>query len=325
MKRFLFALSALALAGCGYVTNVTPPRANVPAAIQKLDAWQRGANIVTRFDVPKKTTEGEDIKPPLKMDLRIGPGGEPFNVDEWAARARRVEGGKTLNGVATFEASTAELVGREVVAAVRVAGANGKFSDWSNYAIVEVVPTPEQPADLRAVATPQGVRLTWSAKGQAFRIYRRTGDEANSTAVATVDRPEWLDADTDFGKRYAYSVETFAKLGRDKEARSEVSSEIAITPQDEFPPAAPTGLHANAAPNSIELIWEPNAEAFLGSYRVYRAVGSGAFQKLADIGMIPNYSDRAVEPGKTYRYQITAMSRTGHESPRSAAAEAALP
>ena len=39
---------------------------------------------------------------------------------------------------------------------------------------------------------------------------------------------------------------------------------------------------------------------------------------------IPTYSDRAVERGKTYRYMVTAMDKSGNESGRSAAVQAVL-
>jgi fibronectin type 3 domain-containing protein len=43
------------------------------------------------------------------------------------------------------------------------------------------------------------------------------------------------------------------------------------------------------------------------------------------VGVIPSYSDRQVEPGKTYRYAIAALSKTGYESARSAPVETSLP
>lgn len=296
----------------------------MPVPVADLACWQRGATLVAQFHAPVKTTEGAEIKLPYAFDVRIGPGPDPFDVERWAAAAARVEGVKVTNGVALVAAPLAPWVGKEVVVAVRVAGGNGKFSNWSNYAVVEVAAPLPQPANLRAQANPEGVRLSWEASAPAFRVYRREGDAA-SAAVAEVAAREWQDANTDFGKRYSYSVEAFLKQSANREARSEVSAEVSITPQDQFPPAAPTGLRANAATGSVELVWEPNQEAYLGAYRVYRAAGAGAFEKLADVGQIPNYSDRAVEPGKTYRYQISAVSRTGHESPRSAAVEVALP
>ena len=61
------------------------------------------------------------------------------------------------------------------------------------------------------------------------------------------------------------------------------------------------------------------------SYRVYRAQANGALEKIADVTAVPNYSDRKVEHGKSYRYAIAAVDRAGNESPRSAPIEVAMP
>ncbi len=314
------------MAGCGYIGPPLPPLANVPAAVQGLTAVQRGARIVVQFQETGRTTEANPIKPPITEDLRIGVfSGANFSADVWAAQAQRITGGHVTNGAALYEAPAAPWIGKEAIVAVRVAGGNGKRSGWSNYATVEVVPEPERPRNLSAVPSPQGVRLTWGARGDRFRVHRRGPGEAGFTAQATVDKPEWTDASTDFGKRYTYAVETVVKLADDKEALSELSEEAGITPEDAFPPAAPSGLQAAAAPASIELAWDANTEPFLGGYRVYRSTAGGPFEKLAEGGVIPSYSDRQVEPGKSYRYAVTAVSKTGHESPRSAPVEAGLP
>ena len=327
MRLLFFATAAaVAMAGCGYMGNPMPPLANVPAAVQGLTAVERGARIVVEFQAAQKTTEQMPIKPPIAEDVRIGAfSGAEFNADAWAAQAQRITGGNVTNGVAHYETSIAPWVGKEAIVAVRVTGGNRKQSGWSNFAIVDVVPEPETPRNLRAVATPRGVSLTWSARGDHFRVFRRGPGETGFTVQAAVDKPEWTDASADFGKRYAYMAQTFVKLAGDKEALSDPSEETGITPEEVFPPAAPAGLQAAVAPASIELAWEANTEPFLGGYRVYRSIADGPVQKIADVGVIPSYSDRQVEPGKTYRYAVTAVSKTGHESPLSAPAEASLP
>ena len=106
---------------------------------------------------------------------------------------------------------------------------------------------------------------------------------------------------------------------------SDLSASVSLTPVDKFPPAVPAGLRASTAPNSIELNWEPNAEPDLAAYRVYRAIAGGPFEKIADVTAVPSYSDRATEHGKTYRYAITAIDRSGNESPRSPVLEVVVP
>ena len=120
-------------------------------------------------------------------------------------------------------------------------------------------------------------------------------------------------------------VQRIVKLGGNKEAESDPSEEGGGTPEDTFPPAAPSGLRAAAAPNSVELSWERQEEPDLAGYRIYRALAGGAFERLAEVSQVPSYSDHAVEHGKTYRYAITAFDQSGNESARSAAMEAALP
>jgi hypothetical protein len=327
MRLLLFApAAAVLMAGCGYVGEPLPPLANVPAAVEGLTAVQRGARIVVRFQVPGRTTEGMPIKPPVTEELRIGAfSGANFSAEAWAAQAQRLTGGGAANGVALYETPAAPWTGREAIVAVRVAGSNGKLSGWSNFAIVPVVPEPERPRNLSAVASARGVSLAWSARGEHFRVYRRGPGEPGFTAQAAVDEPAWTDANADFGKRYTYMVQTLVKLANGNEALSDPSEEKDITPEEAFPPAVPSSLQAEAAPSSIELAWDANTEPFLGGYRVYRSTAGGPFEKLAEVGMVPSYSDRKVEPGRSYRYAVTAVSKAGYESARSAPAEAGLP
>jgi fibronectin type 3 domain-containing protein len=130
--------------------------------------------------------------------------------------------------------------------------------------------------------------------------------------------PEWLDKEAEFGKPYTYVVQRTEAAGA-AVAESELSEPVTITPRDTFPPATPTGIRAIGGTQSIELTWERNTEADLAGYRLYRAAGDGAFEKLEDLVQVPAYSDRKVETGKTYRYQISAVDQAGNESPRSAA------
>src|SRR5260370_21138576 len=111
-------------------------------------------------------------------------------------------------------------------------------------------------------------------------------------------------------------MQSIVDLGNSKQAESDLSAEASVVPRDIFPPVAPKGVQASNAPNSIELSWERNTEEDLNGYRVYRAEGNGALEKIADVSVVPSYSDRKVEHGKTYRYAITAVEQPGkHRAP----------
>src|SRR5260370_36192613 len=118
-------------------------------------------------------------------------------------------------------------------------------------------------------------------------------------------------------------MESIVDLGNCKQAESDLSAEGSVVPRDIFPPAAPKGVQASNAPNSIELNWERNTEDDLNGYRVYRAEGNGTLEKIADVSVVPSYSDRKVEHGKTYRYAITAGDRGGQQRPPTASGHSA--
>jgi hypothetical protein len=311
------------MAGCGYVGDPLPPLANVPPRISDLAAIQRGGRIIVQFTIPTNTTEGHPLPPPVKLDLRGGTA-EHFEENQWAAGARQIAPTGAVSGIARYEIPSADWTGKEVIFGVRVAAGNGKQSGWSNFVVVPVVTPPEKPAAIVPAIVPQGVRLTWQARGPDFRVFRKTGD-GEYAPVADVQTPEWTDTATEFGKNYRYLVQSIVKVGEHKEAESELSDEVSIVPRDIFPPAAPKGVQASSAPNSIELNWERNTEEDLNGYRVYRAEGNGAMEKIADVSAVPSYSDRKVEHGKTYRYAVSAVDQAGNESPRSATIEVVLP
>ena len=286
-------------------------------------ALQRGDRIIAHFTVPTMTTEHITIQSSLALDLRIGVWPEHASVETWAAGAKRIENAKMEGGLATYEIPAAEWAGKEVVLAARVAGANHKESAWSNYVILPVVPAPDRPSDVTATSTSAGVRLTWRANGEHFRVLRKAGDETSYSVVASdVTQHEWTDPHVTPGTPYSYLVQTIVPLANKKEAESELT-EVKITPEAP-PPAAPTGLVAVPATSTIELTWEAPPGDVAG-YRIYRATGNGNFEKIADGNGIPTYSDHAVEHGKSYRYAVAAVNSAGREGPRSEIKEVAMP
>jgi hypothetical protein len=321
---FVFALLPL-LWGCGYIGEPLPPLMNIPGRGENLTAVERGANIMAHVTLPTLTTEGVVLKQSVRLDLRIGPKPNgPFNADAWAAGAKAVGGATTANGIAEYRIPAREWIGKQVAIAAKIIGASGRDAGWSVPAELTVVAPPEQPRDLSAEAVPQGVRLAWHGAGNAFAVLRRGPDERDYQALGPSPKPEYIDATAEFGKRYSYLVQSVVKAG-DGEAQSELSNEFAITPVDTFPPAAPAGLAAVPSTASIELVWERNTEPNVIGYRVYRALGNGTFELLADAQVLPAYSDRKIEAGKSYRYAISAVKSNKKESGLSEPVEVAAP
>jgi len=319
-KAPALALAAVTLfaSGCGYIGAPLIPLANVPQKITDLAVIQRGDSLIVHCSLPLRTTENVLIKTPVKLDLRIGVPNDPFTAAEWALQAKSISNPEFKDTLATYQASAREWTGKSVVLGVRAIGSNGKYSDWSNFQTIPVVIPPETPSVPQLEPTAAGVRVTWTGRGDQFRVLRSGGD-ANFAVVSTVTGHEWLDNTIEYGKPYIYLVQALTDLGNQRVAESDLSKATeAQTFKDTFPPAAPTGLRADPTPNSVALVWEANTEPDLAGYRVYRAVGGGPFEKLADVNAVPTYSDTAIEHGKTYRYAITALDKANNESDRSA-------
>lgn len=79
------------------------------------------------------------------------------------------------------------------------------------------------------------------------------------------------------------------------------------------------------ATEGVELVWERNTESDLAGYRVYRALGDGKLEKIADVSDAPSYSDRKLETGKRYRYAVSAVDRLNNESAQSTPVEITAP
>ena len=103
-------------------------------------------------------------------------------------------------------------------------------------------------------------------------------------------------------------------------ARGPASAAVAVTPVDTTPPSPPTRLIATPASGSVRLAWNASPEEDVALYAVYRAEGTGAFLRIATTQATTTlYTDRDVQPGRTYRYAVTALDRAqkANESERS--------
>jgi hypothetical protein len=114
-----------------------------------------------------------------------------------------------------------------------------------------------------------------------------------------------------------------------------LSDPIRVDAADIFPPEVPTGLAAVGTQNgtetspqiSIDLSWKANTDSDLAGYAVYRREGDGPWQRISPAEPVvgPGFHDAHVRPGQTYRYAVTALDQTGHESGRSAEADETAP
>ena len=148
-----------------------------------------------------------------------------------------------------------------------------------------------------------------------------------------MDKGHVLDADAALDHTYTYVLQRVIKLtlgGKPVEVSSTPSEPVTVNAKDVFPPAVPMGLQAvaNEAGHAIDLSWQPNSEADLAGYKVYRqVVGSNLAPVQISEGIEPaaTFQDDKPVPGQRYAYSVSAVDHDGNESARSPEVEEQLP
>ena len=264
--------------------------------------------------------------------------------------------------VDTLRAEDLAPGGREAVYLVRVFVSPKKLSANSNVAALTVYPAANPIADLKAEFQRAGVALSWTPPektliGKApniasYRVYRAEiesaqnasatspaagGTEAPNTKVpfariAEPASPPYIDTQTELGKTYVYSVRSVAQYPG-AQVESLDSNFATIIPKDVFPPPAPQDLvaafvpAAGGAPAYLDLSWSINAATDIAGYNVYRSEDPArpGTRVNSELLLTPAFRDMNAVPGRIYFYTVTAVDRSGNESPASPPASGSVP
>jgi hypothetical protein len=325
-----FCSQFLLLLGCGYPGPVLPPSPEIPPPVVDLAAIERGDQIIITFHTPPRTTDNVPIKHFNEIDLRVGPALVPFDFQSWSVTAKQypVESPPPNDPldpqpIAMTESISLEgLLDKHVAIAVRTSIKRGDhFSSWSNRVVFDVTRPLTVPALLDPHASVEGVVLDWQAVDAAkgYRILRQAPVDKTLVEMGNSDQAHYVDTTSQFDVPYSYQV--IALNGNSESLPSELKT---ITPRDTFAPTVPSRVTALTGPESVELSWQRSPETDLAGYYVYRAVNGGPFERQGDIVNLPAFSDRKVEHGKTYRYQISSVDKSNNESAKSAVTEVAF-
>ncbi len=305
------------LSGCGYIGPVQPPLLDIPQPVLALNAGEFGDKIVVEFTLPDLTTEGNPVRNLRSLEVRIGPTVTPYSPELWAQTAKPYPIPSAAPGAFTKEIPVDEWLNKEVLISARAIGSKGRPAQWATVKVLTIQPPLEKPSALVAENVEQGVKLTWKGSAPKFRIFRAVA-EAAPERLNESDRPEFIDDTTQYDKQYKYLVQGIS----DDFHGSLVSDPAAITPDDKFPPAVPGALTAILGVSTVELAWTRNTEPDFKGYNVYRSTDGGPLVKIAELVVAPTFSDNKIEPGKKYRYEVSAVDMKGNESPHSTPAEA---
>ena len=125
--------------------------------------------------------------------------------------------------------------------------------------------------------------------------------------TASVAEPAFSEP-VQFGVERCYVVRAARGTGAEA-VESAPSAQLCLTPEDVFPPAAPTGLAAVPTAGRVDLIWTPNTEADLGGYMILRGgAGEAVLQPLTETPVREaRFLDDNVATGVRYQYAVIAV------------------
>jgi hypothetical protein len=337
-------ISSAWLCACGVQGPPRPPRVEQPQSVRDLAVAQSSRTLTFTFTVPQLATDGQRLTKPLEMQLlrAISPAGQAAPptreaLQPWLAAsaeefAKLAKNDKVADLITLSETEFREQCGKTILFALRTLTRGFRHrpieSQLSNLVSITLLDVPLAVLDLRVTTTEHALKLSWNpperalsgepaSSVSAYRIYRRSGEQASFAKIGETTDTVFRDPDFAFGRTYAYKVTALMKVGREI-AEGEESPVAEVTPRDTFPPAAPTGLTAVYTTKAVELVWTANSEPDLAGYNVYRREGSATVEKLnADLLRTPIFRDTAAAAGHTYSYRVTALDFSNNESPPS--------
>ena len=347
-------LAAL-LAGCGMPGAPLAPSLNLPDPVSDLVAARNGNLVSLTWTMPKKNTDRLLIVGDVQVRVCRKEG-----VADTCATAASLQLAPKAEGAFTETLPPALATGQPRILTyfVELDNRRGRSAGLSNASAVLGGQAPALVTGLDAEMRRNGILLRWTPESAAtalprtaVRLHRKLlTPPATKPAQGPLEpAPEplqqsllvesggqtgrALDKSISFGQKYEYRAQRIARVsvdGRALELAGPLSEPVRIEAVNVFPPAVPAGLVAVAGTGengvAIDLSWEPDTEADLAGYIVYRREGA-AWQRLSPAQPVvgPAFHDAQVKAGSTYNYAVTAIDQGGHESARSAEAQESVP
>ncbi|MGA7339022.1 MAG: hypothetical protein WBE72_11850 [Terracidiphilus sp.] len=349
----------LVLSGCGMPGAPQPPSLNLPDRVTDLSATRAGNQVALTWTMPKRNTDKLLLKDNVQARVcrREKAGGACLTVAMLAFAP-----GADAAFTETLPAAQASGAPRLLTYFVELENRKGRSAGLSNDADALAGEAPAAVTGLSAEMSKDGVLLRWTpgtaeAPPPAIRLERKLLTPPSKPQARTEQSPlapppepvmqtllvregtqqgRALDKDIRFGESYAYRAQGVAEVtldGQKLELAGPFSPPVRIDATNIFPPDAPKGLAAvatagdTAGAAAIDLSWQPNTEADLAGYIVYRREDNSPWQRISPAQPVvgPGYHDPGVQPGRTYFYAVTAIDQEGLESARSAEAQETVP
>ncbi|MFQ6615862.1 MAG: FG-GAP-like repeat-containing protein, partial [Fidelibacterota bacterium] len=211
------------------------------------------------------------------------------------------------------------------ITAVDNAGNESGYSAEVSIAPRDLTP-PAAPTGLVAEAGDRQVTLTWNRNDEddadKYRIYGGTTPAPTTPVDSTLSPGDTTKTITGLanGTTYYYHITAVDTANNE----SNFSNEVNVTPGDNTPPAAPTGLIAQAGDGQVKLTWAENTEGDVVKYRIYGDTSPGPVDQVDSTTSV-NDTTRTLTGlinDITYYYRLTAVDTAENESDFSSEASA---
>ena len=355
MKRFspflvpLFFL--LFFAFCGKKGPILPPLKRALQKIEVLDITQRGDKIILEWENPTAYTDGSSLSEISEVEIWLveqerESGGEKKQVslEEFERRAKLVASIKkekfseyqTRRGDAPgkiryfYRLSEKDYASKNLTFGLRVKDKKKRKSAFSDLLAIEPGILSLPPQGIQATVFEDRIEIKWRSPEKnidqsspphlkGYNVYRVDREGlAHRLNSQMIKERKYDEIDFLFGKVYRYFLRA-AATDSPPLSESDNSEVIEILAKDTFPPSTPSGLVSIAAENFISLSWDANLEEDLAGYRVWRKMeGEEEYILLTPQPNPENtFNDTTVEKNRRYYYAITALDKSGNESPKS--------
>lgn len=198
----------------------------------------------------------------------------------------------------------------------------------SNLATIVPLPVAVPPAGVQVTAKAEGVIVTWGEPKQSvgdqgppvilgYHIFRTAPDQPFdelSAPITTAPVKRTTYTDTPPYAEHDYRVVAVASTGPPL-LQSDPSAPARVAFRDLVAPPAPGKVTALVETKLLRLLWDPVTAPDLAGYFVYRWDGPVRLKLCCPTPMgQTNFLDISMQLGVPYRYEVTAIDKSGNES-----------